>query len=290
LELAERPYGDYLLRGGPTPRAALPRKRQQPAAGWRPKLVALDVDGTIVSEDDTTPEAIRTALGRAAAAGVPIVLVTGRSWLAAKLVLDDLALPWPYCVCNNGATVLSHSPLKIVHNATFDARPIMAALRHHPTAVVAVEEFGRGYRCSGPFPDGELHGEISHVGWDELTCGPVSRLILRDPAISKEDFVALCVSLPLNGLSYFVGQNNWLDIASAETDKAAGLKIAADRLGVAAADVLALGDGLNDLEMLAWAGRGVALGQAQEELKQVAAAVTGRFEDGGTAEELNRWF
>jgi hydroxymethylpyrimidine pyrophosphatase-like HAD family hydrolase len=63
----------------------------------------------------------------------------------------------------------------------------------------------------------------------------------------------------------------------------------AERLGVDRADVLALGDGRNDLEMLRWAGRGVALGDAPDEVKDAADHVTGRFDDGGTVEELQRW-
>ena len=54
--------------------------------------------------------------------------------------------------------------------------------------------------------------------------------------------------------------------------------------------MLALGDGRNDIEMLAWAGRGVAMGDAPWEVKNVAADVAANFEDGGTALELDRWF
>ena len=56
------------------------------------------------------------------------------------------------------------------------------------------------------------------------------------------------------------------------------------------ADVLALGDGRNDIEMLTWAGRGVALGEAPDEVKRAADDVAERFDRGGTAKELQRWF
>jgi HAD superfamily hydrolase (TIGR01484 family) len=243
----------------------------------------MDFDGVI-------PDSVRTMIGRVVAAGVPIVLATGRSWLSAQMVLDELHLPWSYHVCNNGATVCSYPPLKIVQLITFDARNIIAELRHHPTAVLAVEEFGVGYRTTGPFPPGELQGRLRIVDWDELAPGPVSRIILRDPQATSEEFLALCRKLNLRELSYFIGWSNWLDVDSAEVDKAAGLKIAADRLGVDRRDILALGDGLNDIELLSWAGRGVALGDATDELKRAATAVTSRFADGGTAEELARWF
>ena len=66
-------------------------------------------------------------------------------------------------------------------------------------------------------------------------------------------------------------------------NKASGLAHVADRLGVDAADVLAIGDGRNDIEMLRWAGRGVAMGQAVEEVRAAADAVTGTVYDDGAA-------
>jgi len=64
----------------------------------------------------------------------------------------------------------------------------------------------------------------------------------------------------------------------------------ADKLGVAQDDVLAIGDGRNDIEMLEWAGRGVAMGQAPPEVREIADAVTGSVEEDGAATELARWF
>ena len=73
-------------------------------------------------------------------------------------------------------------------------------------------------------------------------------------------------------------------------DKSTALAEICAELGIAAGDVLALGDGRNDIEMLTWAGRGVAIGDAPAEVKRVADHVTGRFSEGGTVAELDRWF
>lgn len=72
--------------------------------------------------------------------------------------------------------------------------------------------------------------------------------------------------------------------------KAAALADVAAELGLGPADVLAIGDGRNDLEMLAWAGRGVAMGQSPQEVKAVADDVTGTIYDDGVVTELARWF
>ena len=73
-------------------------------------------------------------------------------------------------------------------------------------------------------------------------------------------------------------------------NKASALQEVADDLGVDAADVLAFGDGRNDIEMLHWAGRGVAVGDASDEVQEVADVVTDTFADGGPVAELLHWF
>ena len=75
-------------------------------------------------------------------------------------------------------------------------------------------------------------------------------MIIRDPEATADDFVALAQELGLHGTDYVVGWTAWLDLAPVGVSKASGLAHVADRLGVDAADVLAIGDGRNDIEML----------------------------------------
>jgi HAD superfamily hydrolase (TIGR01484 family) len=125
---------------------------------------------------------------------------------------------------------------------------------------------------------------------DELVAEPVTRVIIRDPHSSEEEFVELAEKLGLQGTNYFIGWTAWLDIAPEGITKASALADVAKRLGVAQEDVLALGDGRNDIEMLQWAGRGVAMGQAPLEVQEAADDVTAPVHDDGVAHELSRWF
>jgi hydroxymethylpyrimidine pyrophosphatase-like HAD family hydrolase len=196
-----------------------------------------------------------------------------------------------WVVASNGAVVFRYPPLEVVHEETFDARPAVAAvLEEHPGALVGVEERGRGYRVNRPFPDGELSGEMIPTPLEDLVAEPVSRVIIRDPDATAEDFVALAERLGLHGTDYVVGWTAWMDLAPVGVSKASGLQLVCDRLGVDARDALAIGDGRNDLEMLAWAGRGVAMGQAIEEVRAAADDVTGPVDEDGAATELGRWF
>ncbi|MCL2784017.1 MAG: Cof-type HAD-IIB family hydrolase [Propionibacteriaceae bacterium] len=259
--------------------------------GWVPKLVAVDADGTIVGGDDRVPNQIGERLRQISAQGTPVVLVTGRAWLSSELVLDQLQIPHMYCVCNNGATVVSYPPLEIHRAQTFDPTPIIEVVRTHPTMTMAVEDFGRGYRISAPFVGGiyELHGELRIQSWEELAAEPVSRIILRDSVASEQEFASVIAQIDLTSLYHSKGGRNWLDIGAEGVGKDAGLAFAAAQLGVAREDVLALGDGYNDIDMVGWAGRGVALDGAPPELMAVADAMAGPFPQ-GTLDELDRWF
>ena len=270
---------------------------------WKPRLVALDIDGTILkwlegagmTHEEVEP-AVKDAVRRALDAGAHVVLASGRSPHGMTRVADLLELHREHreriwLVASNGAVVVRYPPMEVVHEEKFDARPaVQALLERQPNAIVAVEERGVGYKVTRAFPDGELSGDMIVTDIDSLLATEISRVIIRDPDATAEEFVALAADLGLHGTSYVVGWTAWLDLAPVGVSKASGLEHVARALGVDAADALAVGDGRNDLEMFAWAGRSVAMGQAIQEVIDAADAVTGSVYEDGLATELSRWF
>jgi Cof subfamily protein (haloacid dehalogenase superfamily) len=260
-------------------------------AAWRPQVVALDIDGTLVDHEGVLPEIVRRSVRRVTAAGVPVVLTTGRSWHATRPVFEQLGLPSGPAVASNGAVTVDFPPFEVRQVVTFDPSEVIEkVLREHPTAALAAEVIGQGYRVTRQFPDGDLTGSIEEVSVKDLAGSDVTRIVVRDPESSELEFIALAERLGLHGVSYSVGWSAWLDIAPAGVNKATALAEVVAGLGYSAADVLAIGDGRNDIEMLTWAGRGVAIGDACAEVCAVADHVTGTFADGGAALELDRWF
>ncbi len=258
---------------------------------WRPGLVALDIDGTVVDRDGSLPPAIGDAIRRVVAARVPVVLATGRSWHGTQPLFDELGLPPGQAVCSNGAVTVAYPPQHIVKAITFDPRQVIAKVEElAPGLLIAVEEVGRGYRLNNHFPGGDLTGEMIIEDAEQLSSRPVTRVILRDPDRSESDFVDLAHRLGLHGVTYFVGWSAWLDIAPEGVNKATALAEVAAGLKVPAARVLAFGDGRNDIEMLRWAGRGVAIADAPPEVRAAADDVADAFEQGGPVAELLRWF
>jgi len=256
-----------------------------------PRLVALDIDGTLVDFDGTAHPAVVGAVAAVQRQGVHVVLSTGRSVFGITPVIDEFALADGYAVASNGAVTFTYSPPEVRTTITFDPEPaVRAVLDRVPGALIAVEVIGRGYRANRHFPVGEINGELWLETVDELVSEPVTRVIIRHPESSVEDFVALASELGLHGTNYYVGYTAWLDLAPEGVSKASALADVTAELGVAQADVLAIGDGRNDLEMLEWAGRGVAMGQAPDVVKAVADDVTASWEEDGVVAELGRWF
>jgi HAD superfamily hydrolase (TIGR01484 family) len=271
-------------------------------SGWRPKAVALDIDGTLFQAphgssvvDETVSPRMAAAVDRIVDEGVPVVLATGRSTSGITTVLELLELErgrdQVLAVASNGSVTFAYPPVEVLDTVTFDASAVVRMLLDHlPEALVAVEEIGVGYRVNRHFPEGEITGEMTLQSIEELVRHPVTRVIIRDPNSSERDFVELAEKAGLHGINYYIGWTAWLDLAPTGVSKASGLQTVCRRLGVEAADVLAIGDGRNDIEMLQWAGRGVAMGQAPHEVQAAADDVTAPVEDDGAALELERWF
>ncbi len=264
------------------------------AEGWRPRLVALDVDGTLVDwvdNEQVLSPAVREAVLGAAEAGAHVVVSTGRSVPGVMDAVRRVGLTDGLAVASNGAVTFRYDPVEVLDVVTFDAaETVKLLLEEVPDAHVAVEEINTGYRMNKEFPPGELTGEMVLQSVEELVAEPVTRVIIRSPEQSVEDFADLARRLGLHGINYYVGYTAWLDLAPQGVSKATGLESVANRLGVQQSEVLAIGDGFNDVEMLGWAGRGVAMGQSPLPVQEAADDVTRSVLDDGVAHELARWF
>lgn len=260
-------------------------------------LVALDVDGTIVDHDEMMTDRVREAVQRLAKAGAHVVVATGRSLHATLPIAQRLGLDagydGSYLVCSNGAvTVRLDSSLEEGHQVvavhTFDPSSVAGLLREQlPTGLFAVEVLGRGYKLTAPFPDGELSGEMEVVPFDELFTEPVMRVVVRSPEHTSAQFEALVDEVGLHGVAYSVGWTAWLDLAPDGVTKASALEDVRLRLELRREDTVAVGDGRNDLEMLRWAARGVAMGNAPQEVKDAADEVTAPVDEDGLADVLD---
>jgi HAD superfamily hydrolase (TIGR01484 family) len=250
------------------------------------RLLALDLDGTTLNHLGELSPRVAEAV-RALPDDVLVVVATGRSIIATTPVLKDLDLRHGFAVCSNGAVTLQLDPempdgYAIVDTVTFDPRGVLEKMRVAlPDALIAVEELGVGFKVSKHFPEGELMGESREVSWEELVEHPVTRVTLRQPEASAEEFMELVERAGLHGVSYAVGWSAWLDINPEGVSKASALELVRRRLHVEPIHTVAVGDQRNDVEMLHWAAWGVAMGNAPAEVQAVADEVTGHVDEDG---------
>lgn len=263
---------------------------ERPAA--YPHLIALDIDGTTVDHNGVLSEAVSAAIADVRAAGHHVILATGRALVGTMPIVAELGLGEGYAVCSNGAVTVRLDPglaegRELLDVVTFDPGPALRLLHGaFPDVAVAVEELGVGFRVSRPFPDGELGGRITVVPFEELAAEPVTRLTFRSPNSTSDEFEAIIERIGLHGVNYAVGWSAWLDINPEGVSKGSALEQLRRRLHVEPMHTVAVGDHRNDLEMLHWAARGVAMGQAPDDVKAAADEVTGTVEEDGLADVL----
>lgn len=258
-----------------------------------PHLLALDIDGTIVDFDGEMTDRVRDAIRAADAAGHHVVIATGRSVFGALAVAKRLDLTHGWMVCSNGSITVELDPereggWRVSEAVTFDPKPALERMRAAlPAALILVEDRELHRWATGEFPQSEIMTELNmhRVPFEELP-GTAVRIVLRDPDSTSEAFAEAVEAMGLHGVTYSVGWSNWLDIAPDGVSKASALEAVRQRLGLEPEVTFAAGDGSNDLEMIGWAHRAVAMGQAVEELKEIATEVTGTIEEDGLAQAL----
>ena len=259
-------------------------------------LIAIDIDGTLVTDDGFLSDAVVEQVARVRSLGHEIVVATGRSAANAFPVIKDIGISTGYAVCSNGAVTIelhdSHERGFKAHEViTFDPKPVLTELISAlPNAHFAVEDVDGTYRYHREFPAYAL-GDLNHeTPLAELTAHPVSRVVVLSPEHDAEEFGSMIDRLGLHSVSYAIGYTAWLDIAPSGVSKASALEKQRAELGIKPSQVITIGDGRNDIQMFEWArelgGYAFAMGQAPEEVKEAATAVTGSVEDDGVAEVL----
>ncbi|MGY1551375.1 HAD family hydrolase [Microbacterium sp. A588] len=259
-------------------------------AAW---LVGLDVDGTIILQDETMSPGVPEAVARVRDAGNIVTIATGRSWMATERWVDELELTPEFVVCSNGAVTMRRvgDSWERWNVELFDPTTVLALLTERLPEAHYMVELESGQRLfTGEVDDWTLAGG-RQVTLDELGSRPVSRVVVVSPGHDEEDFHRLVVDAGLNEVSYAIGWTAWLDIAPHGVDKGTALARVHSELGIDGGNVFVAGDGRNDIGMFEWSlrigGRAVAMGQAPPEVKDAAGEVTADVEDGGLALALD---
>lgn len=270
------------------------------------KMLALDIDGTVLNSCGEISTRVRTSVARAMASGMLVTLATGRNLRAALPVAEALDITAPLVV-NNGALVFAPGTGQILMH-----RPLS-----RDAAVTAVQLLWRMgftvYASQGTLEGPDLFFE-QHPSVPEQSC-----LLGRDPrfavqvydlagAVSAMDTLKVMIvdrtasvqaaakrlagTMAIGFRVLVTPEGNGyslLEVSAPEISKATGLERLTALNGISPDEVIAIGDNLNDLEMLQWVGMGVAMGNSAAMVKQAARAVTASNDDDGVAQFLEQY-
>ncbi len=259
------------------------------------RLVVSDIDGTLLRSDGSLSEATKREIRRVMDAGVHFGIASGRPTHGIREVIEDLGLSVPV-IGSNGAVVEDVNTGEVIHSTE---------MQHHILA--RLRELIREYEVHGIYFD-TSEGWVRHLGRSEaeLVGGQGLDFDREAVLIGELDEHAVVYKVVVHGeepelerieqaieaLGEVQVTSSWRgnrEIIVAGADKANAARLLASHLGVEREQVMAIGDNRNDLELLTWAGLGVAMGNAIPELQQVADWVTATNDEDGVARALARF-
>ncbi|QXE35864.1 Cof-type HAD-IIB family hydrolase [Streptomyces sp. GMY02] len=250
----------------------------------RPRLIATDLDGTLLRDDKSVSDRTIAALKNAEEAGVEVFFVTGRParWMD---VVSEHVHGHGLAICANGAAVVDlHAGGELLKVRDLDRETglyVVQALRDAAPGTAFAVEMAHGIRYEPTYPPfledpGATVATAERI-FDEAyedSAGPVVKLLAHHPALTPDAFLTLARTAAGDRATITRSSPTaLLEISALGVSKASTLALCCAERGISSDEVVAFGDMPNDLEMLAWAGTSYAMGNAHPD---VLAAASGR--------------
>lgn len=233
------------------------------------KLIALDLDGTTLAPGGIVTPGTRHWLQEAKNAGIPFTFATGRHWngLVEHLV-RELGVDVPVVTSNGAEVHLSNGDLHSRHYLPTESVEFLLRLAQQK------KTHYWGATVEGPIQETEIPHDIEVYEWLKFGFHASEAQVIKDiwDQLSRKGGFSLSNSHPLN-----------IEVNALGVTKAAGLADVCGLCGLDRSQLVAMGDSLNDVPMLEWAGLGIAMGNAQETVKQAADWVSKPYDEDGVA-------
>jgi hypothetical protein len=255
------------------------------------RLAAIDLDGTLLRSDGTISQRSRDAIRAVRAAGIVVVIVTARGPASVTDLAKDAGIGGS-AICSNGGLIVDLATGAILRERLLETETavrLVHALRERlPGIVFAVEHEAFAHEPGFAAWGWEPPAGTRVANALELLEDPTTKLILCHADHEVEVVAAVARDVVGDALTVVQSGGEAVEVTAVGVNKAAGLAEVAAEHGIDQADVIAFGDYPNDVPMLAWAGRGVAVANAHAEVLAVADEVTASNDDDGVAIVLER--
>ncbi|MEV0395817.1 HAD family hydrolase [Polymorphospora rubra] len=253
------------------------------------RIVATDLDGTLLRSDRSLSARTLRTLAEVRATGARHLVVTGRPVFGTRRLLTQLDYRG-LAVCGQGAHVYDFDSDRLLVTHTLDrevARALVQAIGRETGALALAAVAASGFLATADF-DRRPGADWRLVTEPDLWTGPVEKILIRHPGHDDEALAAVARRICGTALTVAHAGERLVELLPAGISKATGLVYAAQRWGLTAADAIAFGDMPNDIPMLDWAGYGVAMANAHPDLRERADETTLTNDEDGVAVVLER--
>lgn len=249
------------------------------------RLAAIDLDGTLLRSDGTISRRSRDAIRAARDKGITVVIVTARGPSSVTELAHDAGIDGS-AICSNGALIVDLASGSVIRERLIEtefAIELVRELRERLPGIAFAVEHARFTHEPGFATNWELPAETRVADALELLDSPAAKLLMLHESHELDAILAVVRDVAGDGATVVLSGNIAVEVTAVGVNKAAGLADLAEELGIEAKDVVAFGDYPNDVPMLAWAGRGVAVANAHPEVLAIADEVTASNDDDGVA-------
>ena len=265
----------------------------------RPRIIALDIDDTLLRTDLSISYKTRKTIKRTVEAGITVALASGRIPETLERYSRFLRLHASpgYIISNNGALITESHTGNIVHQSLLDRKTILAICdladsEGFPLQIYdsKIAYISRKHDYSSV--DEQLTGlrQVVVENFRDMVGEGCYKLIIPGDPELLVHVEKIISSYMESNLSFFISRKYFLQVTPEGTNKGTALAKIADSCGVKAEEVMAIGDSMNDESMIRWAGIGVAMANGNEGLKKMAAIVTDKTNDeDGLADFLEKY-
>ncbi|MEO6457316.1 MAG: Cof-type HAD-IIB family hydrolase [Chloroflexia bacterium] len=264
------------------------------------KLLALDLDGTIFGDDLVISERTRRAILHAQQQGVLVTIATGRMFVSAKQIATDLSIDAPL-ICYQGAMVrhsgtgetLYHKtvPRPLAHEIIAKSQQFGLHLNLYLDDAIYAAQITPEALFYSRINMGLHINEVGNLGtWlDRQDEAKPTKLVIITDANRTDEVLELFTSLYGDKLQVTKSHPRFTEFTSIECSKGRALAFLSHYVGINRDDVMAIGDGHNDLDMIAWAGHGVAMASAPQAVQDAARSLCAALIDDGTAQTIEKY-
>ena len=260
------------------------------------KLIVTDLDDTLLRDDRTISERSRQTVKRAGERGITVAIATGRMYDSALPYAQQLGLKGPMLCCQ-GAQIVDIESGEAISTTAMPLDLAIDVLRFAQDKGLYIQYYTADhYFFEKTCWQSELYNRLSGVKGhalgrkcsEALDFEPIKLLMIADPAVIRTAYDEAAERWG-GKLEVAISKSNYLEFTHTDANKGGAMAILAQKMGIPPEQVMAIGDALNDLSMICRAGLGVAVGNALEEVKKAADAVTATNEEDGVALAIEKY-